>query len=109
MSPAVAAREYFTTAYKLRWAFLTVASVLALAYVMNQSGQTLTIGNWIAGDGRVLRVPVAGPRLARHRGHRVGHVANALFATLQQAAAEKAGWTRPCWWPPTPPAAWSAR
>ena len=54
ISPAVAAREYFMTAYKLRWAFLTVAAVLALAYVMNQSGQTLTIGNWIAATGAFL-------------------------------------------------------
>jgi lactate permease len=28
-----------------------VASVLALAYVMNQSGQTITLGLWAAGAG----------------------------------------------------------
>ena len=105
----MAAREYFTTAYKLRWAFLTVASVLALAYVMNQSGQTLTIGNWIAATGAFFAFlsPVLGWLGTAVTGSDTS--ANALFATLQQAAAEKPGWTRPCSWPPTPPAAWSAR
>ena len=51
--------EFVATAVKLRFAFLTVASVLALAYVMNLSGQTITIGTWIAGTGGVLRVPLA--------------------------------------------------
>jgi lactate permease len=36
--------ELVATAVKLRWAFLTVSIVLALAYVMNLSGQTITIG-----------------------------------------------------------------
>ena len=39
------------TAHKMRFAFLTVASVLALAYVRNLSGQTITIGTWIAATG----------------------------------------------------------
>jgi lactate permease len=91
MSPAVAAREYFTTAYKLRWAFLTVASVLALAYVMNQSGQTLTIGNWIAATGAFFAFlsPILGWLGTAVTGSDTS--ANALFATLQQAAAERAG------------------
>jgi len=91
VSPAGAAREYFTTAYKLRWAFLTVASVLALAYVMNQSGQTLTIGNWIAATGAFFAFlsPVLGWLGTAVTGSDTS--ANALFATLQQAAAERAG------------------
>ena len=91
MSPAVAAREYFTTAYKLRWAFLTVAAVLALAYVMNQSGQTLTIGNWIAATGAFFAFlsPVLGWLGTAVTGSDTS--ANALFSTLQQAAAERAG------------------
>jgi lactate permease len=91
MSPAVAAREYFMTAYKLRWAFLTVASVLALAYVMNQSGQTLTIGNWIAATGAFFAFlsPILGWLGTAVTGSDTS--ANALFATLQQAAAERAG------------------
>jgi len=91
MSPAMAAREYVTTAYKLRWAFLTVAAVLALAYVMNQSGQTLTIGNWIAATGAFFAFlsPVLGWLGTAVTGSDTS--ANALFATLQQAGAERAG------------------
>jgi len=91
ISPAAAAREYFATAYKLRWAFLTVASVLALAYVMNLSGQTLTIGNWIAATGAFFAFlsPILGWLGTAVTGSDTS--ANALFATLQQAAAERAG------------------
>jgi lactate permease len=35
----------------LKWAIVTVAGVLGLAYVMNQSGQTTTLGLWLAGAG----------------------------------------------------------
>jgi lactate permease len=91
ISPAAAAREYGLTAYKLRFAFLTVASVLALAYVMNQSGQTLTIGNWIANTGAFFAFlsPILGWLGTAVTGSDTS--ANALFATLQQSAAEKAG------------------
>jgi lactate permease len=91
IKPGAAAREYLTTAYKLRWAFLTVASVLALAYVMNLSGQTVTIGNWIAATGAFFAFlsPVLGWIGTAVTGSDTS--ANALFATLQQAAANKAG------------------
>ena len=36
--------ELAATAVKLRWAFLSAAMVLALAYVINLAGQTITIG-----------------------------------------------------------------
>jgi lactate permease len=91
ISPAVAAREYVSTAYKLRWAILTVASVLALAYVMNQSGQTLTVGAWIASTGAFFAFlsPILGWLGTAVTGSDTS--ANALFSTLQQTAAEKAG------------------
>jgi len=91
ISPATALREYFATAYKLRFAFLTVASVLALAYVMNQSGQTLSIGNWIAATGAFFAFlsPILGWLGTAVTGSDTS--ANALFATLQQAAADRAG------------------
>src|SRR5919198_1457535 len=54
---ARAARTYLRTLDQLKWAILTVASVLALAYVMNLSGQTITIGQWLAGAGGPFRVP----------------------------------------------------
>lgn len=90
VSPAAAAREFAATLGKLRWALLTVAAVLALAYVMNLSGQTLTIGQWIAGTGAAFAFlsPVLGWLGTAVTGSDTS--ANALFATLQQAAAEKA-------------------
>ncbi|MGD9529884.1 L-lactate permease [Pseudonocardia sp.] len=86
-----AVRELGATAYRLRFAFFTVAAVLALAYVMNQSGQTTTIGTWIAGTGAVFALfsPLLGWLGTAVTGSDTS--ANALFATLQQTAAEKAG------------------
>jgi len=49
--PGVAIRTYFVTLNRIKWALLTVCSVLALAYVMNFSGQTITLGTWAAGAG----------------------------------------------------------
>ena len=91
IGPATAVREYFATAYKLRFAFLTVASVLALAYVMNQSGQTITIGNWIAATGAFFAFlsPILGWLGTAVTGSDTS--ANALFSTLQQTAAREAG------------------
>src|SRR5918911_3587229 len=54
VSPGRGVRLFGETVAKLKWATLTVASVLALAYVMNDSAQTITIGSWIAGAGGVL-------------------------------------------------------
>lgn len=86
-----ALRELVDTAVKLRWAFLTVAAVLALAYVMNLSGQTITIGTWIAGTGAAFAFlsPILGWLGTAVTGSDTS--ANALFATLQQTAAQEAG------------------
>jgi lactate permease len=86
-----ALRELAATAVKLRWAFLTVATVLALAYVMNLSGQTITIGTWIAGTGAAFAFlsPILGWLGTAVTGSDTS--ANALFATLQQTAAQEAG------------------
>jgi lactate permease len=86
-----ALRELVATAVKLRWAFLTVAVVLALAYVMNLSGQTITIGTWIAGTGAAFAFlsPILGWLGTAVTGSDTS--ANALFATLQQTAAQQAG------------------
>jgi lactate permease len=83
--------ELAATAVKLRWAFLTVATVLALAYVMNLSGQTITIGLWIAGTGAAFAFlsPILGWLGTAVTGSDTS--ANALFATLQQTAAQQAG------------------
>jgi len=82
---------YVKNVVKMRYSILTVASVLALAYVMNQSGQTITIGTWIAGAGAAFAFlsPILGWLGTAVTGSDTS--ANALFATLQQTAAEKAG------------------
>jgi lactate permease len=89
--PAVAARVYVATVHQLRWAFLTVTSLLAVAYVMNQSGQTLTIGAWIAGAGVAFAflAPILGWLGAAVTGSDTA--SNALFAALQQAAGLRSG------------------
>lgn len=77
--------------YRLRWTFLTIGSVLALAYIMNLSGQTLTIGSFIAGAGKVF--PFFAPLLGWIGGAVTGSGTSttALFANLQQAAAGQIG------------------
>jgi lactate permease len=91
LSPARALRVYGRTLNQLKWATLTVATVLALAYVMNFSAQTLTLGQWIAGAGGVLAflsaiigwlgVAVTGSDTS----------SNSLFGALQVQAAREAG------------------
>jgi lactate permease len=89
--PTAALGALKAMAYKLRYSALTVASVLALAYVMNLSAQTITIGAWIAGTGAAFAFlsPILGWLGTAVTGSDTS--ANALFATMQQAAAAKAG------------------
>ncbi|MCH8613357.1 L-lactate permease [Arsenicicoccus dermatophilus] len=91
VSAAALGREVTETLLKLRFSALTIASVLSLAYVMNQSGQTITIGTWIAGTGAAFAFlsPVLGWLGTAVTGSDTS--ANALFATLQQTAGKKAG------------------
>ncbi|TIC84582.1 L-lactate permease [Nocardioides sp. GY 10127] len=91
VSLSAAVRDWVTTVVKLRFAVLTVASVLALAYVMNQSGQTTAIGTWIAGTGAAFALlsPVLGWIGTAVTGSDTS--ANALFAKLQATAGAKAG------------------
>ncbi len=89
--PPTALRVAGKTLDQLKWAIVTVAAVLALAYVMNQSGQTVTLGLWVAGAGGVfaflsaligwLGVAVTGSDTS----------SNALFGGLQVTAAKDAG------------------
>lgn len=83
--------ELKATVFKMRWSALTIASVLSLAYVMNHSGQTITIGAWIAGVGAAFAFfsPILGWIGTAVTGSDTS--ANALFATLQQTTAEKVG------------------
>lgn len=86
-----AVMEIGRTIYRMRWAGLTIITVLALAYVMNHSGQTISIGTWLAGTGAFFAFlsPVLGWIGTAVTGSDTS--ANALFAKLQQTAGLKAG------------------
>ncbi|AZL07045.1 MAG: L-lactate permease [Brevibacterium aurantiacum] len=86
-----AVQVFVDNVVKMRFSILTVGLVLALAYVMNLSGQTITIGTWIAGTGALFAFlsPILGWLGTAVTGSDTS--ANALFATLQQTAATKAG------------------
>ncbi|HET6260098.1 MAG TPA: L-lactate permease [Pseudonocardia sp.] len=79
------------TVVDLRWAILTVAAVLALAYVMNASAQTTAIGLFVAGAGGALAFlsPWLGWLGVAVTGSDTS--ANALFGSLQVTAAQGAG------------------
>ncbi|APF40874.1 L-lactate permease [Neomicrococcus aestuarii] len=83
--------EIGRTLYRMRWAGLTIVSVLALAYVMNLSGQTVSIGTWLAGAGAFFAFlsPILGWLGTAVTGSDTS--SNALFAKLQQTAGMNAG------------------
>jgi lactate permease len=89
--PRVALEAYRDTLSQLKWAILTVAAVLALAYVMNQSGQTTTIGMWAAGAGSAFAFfsPLIGWLGTAITGSDTS--SNSLFGVLQVTAAKNAG------------------
>ncbi|HEY2221753.1 L-lactate permease [Actinomycetospora sp.] len=89
--PGEALRAYGSTLRELRSAIVTVMAVLALAYVMNLSGQTITIGQWLAATGGFFAVlsPVLGWLGTAVTGSDTS--SNSLFGALQTAAAQKAG------------------
>ncbi|MEU9600828.1 L-lactate permease [Streptomyces sp. NPDC048109] len=87
----VAVKEWLATVHELRFAILTVTSVLALAYVMNLSGQAATIGHFVAaaGAGLAFLSPVLGWFGVAVSGSDTS--ANALFGALQVTAARESG------------------
>ncbi|MFM9371552.1 L-lactate permease [Streptomyces sp. Da 82-17] len=87
----VALREWGATVHELRFAILTVTSVLALAYVMNLSGQAAVIGHFVAaaGAGLAFLSPVLGWFGVAVSGSDTS--ANALFGALQVTAARQSG------------------
>jgi lactate permease len=91
ISPAKALRAYFDTYRQLATAIVTVMAVLALAYVMNASGQTATLGTWMAGAGGFFAVlsPILGWIGVAVTGSDTS--SNSLFGALQVAAAQQAG------------------
>jgi lactate permease len=91
ISPAKAFKAWLDTWRQLLTAIVTVMAVLALAYVMNDSGQTGTLGNWMAGAGAAFALisPVLGWLGVAVTGSDTS--SNALFGALQVTAAHQAG------------------
>lgn len=85
------AGAYVDTIRQFRWTIVTVMAVLALAYVMNLSGQTVTLGLFLAqtGGAFALLSPVVGWLGVAVTGSDTS--SNSLFGMLQVAAAEKTG------------------
>ena len=88
--PGQAVRIYWRTIVELKSAIVTVCAVLALAYVMNLSGQTITLGTWAAGAGSFFAFlsPLIGWFGTAVTGSDTS--TNSLFGALQVAAAHKA-------------------
>lgn len=84
---AISAKELGKTFYNMRFSSLTIVLVLALAYVMNFSGQTISIGQALAGTGVLF--PLLSPILGWVGTAVTGSdtSANALFASLQHSSA----------------------
>ena len=84
-------RAYGAALHQLRWAILTVMTVLALAFVMNLSGQTITLGTWMAGAGGAFALlsPILGWLGVAVTGSDTS--SNSLFGALQVTAAHHAG------------------
>lgn len=91
VSPVKAAKTYVETYVELKSAIITVMAVLALAYVMNMSGQTTSLGAWLAGTGAAFALisPVLGWIGVAVTGSDTS--ANALFGALQVQTAANAG------------------
>ncbi|MDT5010557.1 MAG: lactate permease [Mycobacterium sp.] len=91
LSISDAVKAYGATLHQLRWAILTVMAVLALAFVMNASAQTITLGTWMAAAGGAFAVlsPILGWLGTAVTGSDTS--ANSLFGNLQVTAANQAG------------------
>ena len=91
VGPGRALRVYGQTLNQLKWAILTIAAILGLAYLLNYSGITYTLGLAFATTGVLfpffasfigwLGVALTGSDTS----------ANALFANLQKVTAQQIG------------------
>jgi lactate permease len=85
-----ALRTYGRTLAQLKFAILTVMAVLALGFVMNESGDTQTLGLWMAGAGGLFALlsPILGWLGVAVTGSDTS--SNSLFGGLQVTAAAQA-------------------
>ncbi len=86
VGPGRALRSYARTVDQLKFPILTVMSVLALGFVMNEAGETVTLGLWLAGAGGFFAVlsPILGWLGVAVTGSDTS--SNSLFGGLQVAA-----------------------
>ncbi|WP_411284934.1 L-lactate permease [Lapillicoccus sp.] len=91
ISPAKALKAYGATYKQLATAIVTVMAVLGLAYVMNASGETATLGKWLAASGALFAVlsPILGWLGVAVTGSDTS--SNSLFGALQVQAAKATG------------------
>jgi lactate permease len=83
-------RTYGRTLVQLRAAIVTVMAVLALGFVMNESGETQTLALWMAGAGSLFALlsPILGWLGTAVTGSDTS--SNSLFGGLQVTAAAQA-------------------
>jgi len=91
LHPRRLVRAFVDVVVQFRWTILTVVLVLALAYVMNLSGQTVTLGLALAATGGFFAFlsPVVGWIGVAVTGSDTS--ANSLFGLLQTTAAARTG------------------
>ena len=91
ISPSRAFGALIAVIVQLKWTILTVVAVLALSYVMNFSGQTVTLGLALAATGGFFAFlsPVVGWIGVAVTGSDTS--ANSLFGLLQTTAATRTG------------------
>jgi lactate permease len=91
VGPGRALRIYGESLNQLKWAILTIASILGLAYLLNYSGPTYTLGLTLAATGILL--PLFSPLIGWLGVALTGSdtSSNALFANLQKVTAQQIG------------------
>ena len=84
-------KELWVNVKKMKFAMLTIGSVVALAYVMGDSGQTLALGMFFAGAGAIY--PFFAPVLGWIGTYVTGSdtSANILFSNLQSGVGQQIG------------------
>ena len=84
-------KELWVNVKKMKFAMLTIGAVVALAYVMGDSGQTLALGMFIAGAGAIY--PFLAPVLGWIGTYVTGSdtSANLLFSGLQSNVGQQIG------------------
>ncbi len=91
VSAASAVRIYGNTLYQMRVMVPTVFAVLAVAFVMNFSGQTITLGRWLANTGQAFAFLSGGIGWLGVAITGSDNSSNALFGAMQVAAAKATG------------------